>query len=172
MGAKTRTGVVERLIRTFKKWIGMHLKKYSDEEEDELHRDWVSYVPELLHFYNYEHVHRSVGMPPADVGEEGEKDYLASQLFRHERVDKHWQDVMRENAGHNDYVRVLVPRENKEHRFWKEGRDGIWSSVKYTLPRPYGARPSLVVSKIKRDGSRVQEIRRPMPYTLKWGHEA
>lgn len=165
-GAKTRLGIVERLIRTFKLMIGKHLMQYGlDDDERNIHKDWVSYVPQMLHEYNYEDEHRSIGIVPAESNETTEEKYLASTLIRHQHTDNYWKDVMREKARDHHYTRIKLPTENDA--FAKEGRRGRWTAQEYNLPTRYGGGPSLLMHKRNHPDS-GPIVRRPMPYMLKW----
>ena len=164
VGSKTRTGIVERLIRTFKLWLGQFLMMYSDEDNGVEHKDWVSYVPELLHWYNYEHVHRSIGRPPADADEQTEHEYFTSALERDQQVDAHWKSWMADQQKKKHHVRIFIADRDK-NKFSKEGKTGRWTKEKYNFPKSYGGGPSLIMIP---EGQEKPVLRRPMPYNLKY----
>jgi hypothetical protein len=165
-GAKTRTGIVERLIRTFKQMIAKHLLKYGED-----HKDWVSFVPEMLHQYNYEDVQRTLGIAPADADEHTEAEQVGQQLERHQVVDEHWKEWMRDQAAHHQYVRMFVG-DQENNKFAKKSMQGRWSTEKYEFPKRYGGGPSLLMTKLNKDPHEPDDykpiVRRPMPYMLRY----
>jgi hypothetical protein len=172
-GDKTRLGVVERLNRTFKGLLGRHLQRYStpgDTTGDEgvTHKDWVAYVPEMLHVYNYENIQRSVHSAPADVNDHLEQGFLNHQTHRDDEAHRYWSANVKQHLAKGDVASYLLATDS----FRKPSVKGSWSHDQYDVEH-HNVGPSLLLTNVHhRDHPDKAPIPyRPTPYRVKW-HDA
>lgn len=183
-GDKSRLGVVERLNRTLKEKLARLRQRYSkpvdhyrsvhtareDAEDNLTFKDWVSFVPEVLHEYNYEDVHRTMGKVPYDVTPEDEIEFLRKTYKRDDDAHRYWTRDMKKHINKGEVASYLTqPKGNDQ--FGKPSQYGSWSKEQYDN-RPYGGGPSQLLTNVKKrnnpEGDYAPIVYRPLPYRLSW----
>ena len=149
---KTKVGIVERFNRTLKSILNKLIDQYELRQTD-----WVNLLPEALHQYNYENVHREIGMTPSDTNEDQEK------AFVHRKVEQTHNTQVWWDAEVNGRTQARIPNEeNLKDPFKKEKKRYLRGL--YTLDKR-AAGPSLTVTS-NETGEPIP--RRFLPYDVSW----
>lgn len=129
-GKKTRMGVIERFHRTMRKGLNMIMTEYGTT-------NWVEILPYIIAKYNYEKIHRSIGMTPMEMTDADERKFVEKRQKKTEDLRKMYrQERDTEYRGGKTRVRHAVIR---DEAFKKDG--ARFSEKKYDITEnPKGQR--------------------------------
>ena len=88
---------------------------HHDAEDNLEFKDWVSFVPEVLHEYNYEDIHRTMGKVPYDVTPEDEDVFLKKTMSRDDQAHEYWSNDIAKHKAEGEVASYLtMPKGNNK----------------------------------------------------------
>ena len=148
---KTKVGIVERFNRTLKSIINRLIDEYDLPETA-----WLNLLPEALHRYNYENIHREVGKTPAETTNEDEQKFIDRKKRQTQQTQEWWDiEVNGKTRGRRPHD------ENQKDAFRKEKKK--FHKEVYTFTKR-AAGPSMDVT--NSEGHTIS--RRLLPYNVSW----